>query len=377
MSLPIEAVKGLVLGALFILTFTFSMIPLKFVALSTNVTINPERRQRFQQAVSFLSCFAAGVFLGTCFLDLFPEVKDKMVEVFFVMKIYSTFPIAEFLMIFGFFLILIIEQVSLTVKESQLEESEVTKPLIQKRRKHKKYQTVNTDHACDENHIHDSFQNSYSSQGSFEGISDRPVSPSASIDRSVSIDRSYSGDDDGIVLDADHSMHIDQSSHSRIRSIILVIALSLHSVFEGLAVGLQPTSQEVIQIFSALVLHKSILAFSLGLNLMQSRFGRGAAIRANLLFSIASPLGIGVGIAIVDLSESMYSSLANGLLQGIACGTFLYVTFFEVLPHEFNNSDNRLLKLLFLILGYATIAAIQFIHPETYRPPCYKGPIKP
>lgn len=369
--LSIEVVKGLVLCALFILTFTFSMIPLKFVALSTNEMIDPEKRQRFQRAVSFLSCFAAGVFLGTCFLDLFPEVKDKMVEVFFVLKIYSTFPIAEFLMIFGFFLILIIEQISLSVKERHFQETEVKKPLIRKRHKHRTYQSVNTDHTCDENHIHESFQHSYSSQRSFEGISDRPVSPAPSFTNSLS------GDDDSVVVDGDHSMHVDQSSHSTVRSMILVIALSLHSVFEGLAVGLQPTSGEVLQIFSALVLHKCILAFSLGLNLMQSKFGRGATIRANFLFSITSPVGIGIGIAIVDMSQSMYSSLANGLLQGIACGTFLYVTFFEVLPHEFNNSDNRLLKLLFLILGYSTIVAIQFIHPEAYRPPCFKSPTKP
>ncbi|XP_064619241.1 zinc transporter ZIP1-like [Lineus longissimus] len=370
--LSIEAVKGLVLCALFILTFTFSMIPLKFVALSTNAAIDPERRQKFQRAVSFLSCFAAGVFLGTCFMDLFPEVKDRMVEVFFVLKIYSTFPIAEFLMIFGFFLILIIEQISLSVKERHFEESEVGKPLLRKSHKQKTYQTVNIDHACDENHIHESFQHSYSSQRSFEGISDQPISAAPSFTNSLTGE-----DDDSIVMDGDHSMHVDQSSHSTVRSMILVIALSLHSVFEGLAVGLQPTSEEVLQIFSALVLHKCILAFSLGLNLMQSKFGRGATIRANLLFSITSPVGIGIGIAIVDLSESMYSSLANGLLQGIACGTFLYVTFFEVLPHEFNNSDNRLLKLFFLILGYSTIVAIQFIHPETYRPPCFKAPTKP
>ncbi len=37
----------------------------------------------------------------------------------------------------------------------------------------------------------------------------------------------------------------DPNKHSPIRSFILLAALSLHSVFEGLAVGLQETEQEV------------------------------------------------------------------------------------------------------------------------------------
>jgi len=53
--------------------------------------------------------------------------------------------------------------------------------------------------------------------------------------------------------------------------------------------------------------------------------------------------------------------LVNGILQGLACGTFLYVTFFEVLPHEFNKPKDRLLKLLFVIVGFAFVNGVLFL----------------
>lgn len=43
---------------------------------------------------------------------------------------------------------------------------------------------------------------------------------------------------------------------SKFHSLFLLIALSLHSLFEGLAIGLQQTSETVIQVFVAVLIHK-------------------------------------------------------------------------------------------------------------------------
>lgn len=42
-----------------------------------------------------------------------------------------------------------------------------------------------------------------------------------------------------------HHVHVDFQAHSPFRSFILFISLSLHSVFEGLAIGLQNTDSKV------------------------------------------------------------------------------------------------------------------------------------
>jgi zinc transporter 1/2/3 len=66
--------------------------------------------------MSFLNCFAGGVFLGTCLLDLFPEVQDNIQQIIKVLDINTSFPAAEFLVAMGLFIVLIVEQISLDCK---------------------------------------------------------------------------------------------------------------------------------------------------------------------------------------------------------------------------------------------------------------------
>ena len=151
---------------------------------------------------------------------------------------------------------------------------------------------------------------------------------------------------------------------------MLLLAISLHSVFEGLAVGLQSKPGQVLGIFAALVIHKSILSFSIGMNLVQSRLSFKVCIRSIFFFSITAPVGIAFGILITDMWQSTESNLADGILQGIACGTFLYMTFFEVMPSEFNSPHDRMLKLLMLILGFGVVTGILFLSDDVKAPFC-------
>ena len=109
------------------------------------------------------------------------------------------------------------------------------------------------------------------------------------------------------------------------------------------------------------MMHKAVMAFSLGLNIAQADVSNKNFMMSNIMFSIASPIGVGVGIAVADLPPSLPQDLCNGILQGIAGGTFLYITFFEVLPHELNLPHNRLWKVLFVILGFSCICAIMLL----------------
>ena len=118
----------------------------------------------------------------------------------------------------------------------------------------------------------------------------------------------------------------DESGHSHdemfvkdlstIRSFLLLIALTFHSIFEGLAIGLQESSLTLLQIFIAVIVHKAVMAFSLGLNLAQAT---GMTVKkyilASLIFSTASPLGMGLGIWLSHLSQSLGRDIANGTLQ--------------------------------------------------------------
>jgi Predicted divalent heavy-metal cations transporter len=47
-----------------------------------------------------------------------------------------------------------------------------------------------------------------------------------------------------------------RSPHSSFRSVLLFVSLSLHSLFEGLAIGIQPDLDTVLQVAVAVIIHK-------------------------------------------------------------------------------------------------------------------------
>lgn len=160
------------------------------------------------------------------------------------------------------------------------------------------------------------------------------------------------------------SFHQDLSSHSILRSLLLIFALSLHSIFEGLAIGLQSTTENVIKIFLAVLIHKCIIALTLGLNLTHSKLNKSSIIKGNIFFSLTSPIGIIIGVVVVDFVTGLPMLITSSVLQGLAAGTFLYVTFFEVLPHELNSNENRMIKMICLLLGFSLVSVLLIVVPD-------------
>ena len=124
--------------------------------------------------------------------------------------------------------------------------------------------------------------------------------------------------------------------HSSLRSVMLLLALSFHSVFEGIAIGLQDNAGQFLSIVIAVMVHKTVIAFSLGLNIAQSDLNFKSFIISNIIFSLASPLGVGVGILMTDLPQSLMRDICNGTLQGKYVPEFLLLNtkYFYILLQE-------------------------------------------
>ncbi|CAI5791109.1 zinc transporter ZIP2 [Podarcis lilfordi] len=159
----------------------------------------------------------------------------------------------------------------------------------------------------------------------------------------------------------DHNTEEDHKdppeSHSSFRAFVLFLSLSFHSVFEGLAIGVQKQETAAIQLCLAVLIHKAIVVFSLALKLVQSGTPAGWRLLYLVVFALMSPAGIGVGIG-VSLYNSDGTSLAQALLEGVAAGTFLYVTFLEILPYELRSHESPLTKFFFIGLGFSIMAII-------------------
>jgi len=277
--------------------------------------------------VSLSSCFSGGVFIAACMLDLLPEVEEQVQGVVSEIKSeyqvdLTEYPTAQFLVVCGFFLILFIEQTVFHFQEKCMNTVEEQEVLIDgKQDNFGSYQSLHVHIEHYDHHHHGQAEHSH---------------------------------------DDEHHSHLAVFQQSTLRSLMLLLALSFHSVFEGIAIGLQDSSGQLVSVFVAVILHKAVMAFSLGLNIAQSNLSYKSTLVSNIIFSLASPLGVGGGMMIAGLPQNFAQDLVSGVLQGIAGGTFLYITFFEVLPHELNIAENRLLKVLSVVLGYASICFLLF-----------------
>ena len=113
---------------------------------------------------------------------------------------------------------------------------------------------------------------------------------------------------------------------------ILMIALSVHSIFEGLALGLSKNESEVLNMAIAIIAHKGAAGLSLGISLIKTFPNDHTLIRLLVLvFSVATPIGVGLGMILAnagDIYEIIFSSLA--------AGTFVYIGCSEVIVEEFS-----------------------------------------
>ncbi|XP_032254557.1 zinc transporter ZIP1 [Phoca vitulina] len=294
-------VKMGALVLLLLLTLLCSLVP---ICVLRRPGAGPEASASRQKALSLVSCFAGGVFLATCLLDLLPDYLAAIDEALAALHVTLQFPLQEFILAMGFFLVLVMEQITLAYKEqSGPPPREETRALLG---------TANGG----PQHWHDG--------PAVPQAGGAPAAPSA------------------------------------LRACVLVFSLALHSVFEGLAVGLQRDRARALELCLALLLHKGILAVSLSLRLLQSHLRAQVVAGCGILFSCMTPLGIGLGAALAESAGPLHQ-LAQSVLEGMAAGTFLYITFLEILPQELATSEQRILKVILLLAGFALLTGLLFI----------------
>ncbi|KAM9202773.1 LOW QUALITY PROTEIN: zinc transporter ZIP2 [Dugong dugon] len=147
-------------------------------------------------------------------------------------------------------------------------------------------------------------------------------------------------------------------SQGPLRAIILLLSLSFHSVFEGLAVGLQPTVAATLQLCLAVLAHKGLVVFGVGLQLVRIGTEPRRTVFSILALALMSPLGLALGLAVTGRDPEEGWGLAQAMLEGVAAGTFLYVTFLEILPQELAASEAPVAKWGCVAAGFAFMAFI-------------------
>ncbi|KAL1139630.1 hypothetical protein AAG570_006608 [Ranatra chinensis] len=241
--------------------------------------------------------FGGGILLATTFVHMLPEVRERIEA----LNLEDAWPvkIPELVMCIGFFIMYGIEEMA---------------------------------HLFLEGHSHDHAQHH-----------DLPTPPQQECSTEEASDK-FKG-------------HTHLVSGPPIRGLLIMIALSIHQVFEGLAVGLESSADKVWILMGAVAAHKLVIAICVG-----AEFAKTAlctAVMCVAVFSVAAPIGIAVGLGLTDGSVEDQTTLdtVSAILQGLATGTLLFVVFFEVVTKD-TEPKKGIVHCIATIIGFLVMLVL-------------------
>ena len=139
--------------------------------------------------------------------------------------------------------------------------------------------------------------------------------------------------------------------------IVLMLALSAHSVFEGIATGLVKDLGDLWTYIIAIGLHKWAAAMSLGISMSRSFKDDTKTYYICLcIFAFATPLGIAIGMGISNASD-----IVEIIFSTLAAGTFVYIACSEVIVEEFSVPKFKWFKMIAFLLGACLITCLNFL----------------
>ena len=172
-----------------------------------------------------------------------------------------------------------------------------------------------------------------------------------------------------------HSLeHVAEHIHgSLLASVILLLALSVHSVFDGLAIGISSNPKELISTTVAVLAHKGFAGYALGSSMVASEMSEKDHYLLVAAFSCCSVIGIILGTIFEKwmADESEWKTIGSGTVNAVVAGTFLYISIVEIgLKELLISRDSKLLgkklgqnqmqssKLAAFLFGYLAMSSL-------------------
>ena len=148
-------------------------------------------------------------------------------------------------------------------------------------------------------------------------------------------------------------------SHTRsTTSFILLMVLSVHAIILGLALGAQTTAGGALAVFIAIMAHKLMEGFALGVTYRRTGASRRHAVRAAAVFALMTPVGILAGTAIYTIISTEGRELFEAVFDSIGAGTFLYIATVDIIRTEFEIPGDNWQKWLLAAGGFAIMSLL-------------------
>ena len=133
----------------------------------------------------------------------------------------------------------------------------------------------------------------------------------------------------------------------KLSAFIMLLSLSIHGLFECLALGIQTNYKNALFLFIALMIHKWAEAFAIGILFVKAKFTKKFFYLIIFAFALIGPIGVAIGIVLASTADEFI----EGIFLSISTGTFLYVACSEVIIEEFSTPEKRYFKYFLYLLG--------------------------
>ncbi|MCP9264061.1 TBC1 domain family member 2B [Dirofilaria immitis] len=155
-----------------------------------------------------------------------------------------------------------------------------------------------------------------------------------------------------------------------VKSLSLVAAIAVHSCLEGFTFGIQYTMFSVTTLFLGIIVHKSLIAFSIGMNLIKAHPNKIYFVILLIIFvALMSPVGGLIGIALKDAKiDEQSQNAVTAIASSLANGTFIYITFFEILFPEQRCTERKMEQWLSTTVGFCLIGQSEMMPIGDDRP---------
>lgn len=370
----IAVAKGTSMVVLGGVAFLITVLPVFLDRLLTSHTFSKKNSHLKSKALSLFLSFGGGVLLCTTFIHLLPEVAENIEALQKAGAVSEELPLPfpELIMCLGFFMMYTIEELvhmymnsrkrkiitqgcdnSLAVTlEADASMSEAFKEVLNQdmlkvaftppheedisiftRNVGRNYGSSCVSNAEVNHNLHDHIDHDHQHHGH--------------------IDHDHQHHD----LSDHHQHHVIPEEPRSLRELLMVLALTVHEAFEGLAIGLETSVGAVWYMLAAVAVHKCVIAFCIGVELVSGRVSLALSVFYAIIYSFASPFGIAVGLLLSSVNQSVTTLLLSVGLQGLATGTLLYVVFFEVLQRD-SHGKSGFLQLLSVLAGFLMMAIL-------------------
>lgn len=125
-----------------------------------------------------------------------------------------------------------------------------------------------------------------------------------------------------------------KSNGNLVAPCLLIIILSIHSLIEGTAIGINSSFAEMAVIFFAVIAHKGSESFALASSLHRYEISHTNIAKIIAFFSLITPIGILGATAVGQLFIHMSQQYIEAILNAVTSGTFLYLGAVNIMEKE-------------------------------------------